>query len=132
MGMSNSPRRHGAARVAAAVLALAAAAPLPVAAARIVGGAAPSASAVQGAAAQPAQVQNDESASLRQGTIAAIDGRGARVQVQGVWLDLVDGKTQLLRNGRPAGLDTLKAGEAIRFTVVPGGAAPALKVIYVP
>ena len=62
-----------------------------------------------------------------------MDTQAARVQVQGVWLDVVTGKTQLLRNGEPAALETLKAGETIRFTVVPGaGAAPALKVIYAP
>ena len=38
------------------------------------------------------------------------------MQVQGVWIDLVAGKTQLLRNGQAAGFETLKAGEAIRFT----------------
>ncbi len=42
------------------------------------------------------------------------------MQVQGVWIELVAGKTQLLRNGQAAGFETLKAGEAIRFTVVSG------------
>ena len=94
---------------------------------------APSSSTVQAAAQQPAHVQADESASLRQGTIAAVDARGGRLQVQGIWLDLVADKTKLIRNGRPAGLDTLKAGESIRFTVAPGrGAAKSLGVIYVP
>ena len=101
---------------------------------RVGGAAAPAASAVQGATQQePAHVQADESASLRQGTVGAVDERGTRVQVQGIWLDVVAGKTQLLRNGQAAGLETLKPGEAIRFTVVPGsGVAPALKVIYAP
>ena len=100
---------------------------------RVGGGAAPSASAVQGGAQQPAPAQSDESASLRHGTIRAVDERAARIQVHGVWLDLVAGKTQLLREGRPAELDTLKPGEAIRFTTESvAGAAPALKVIYVP
>ena len=94
---------------------------------------APAASAVQTTAQQPAQVQADESASLRQGTIAAVDVRGGRVQVQGIWLDLVADKTKLIRNGRSAGLETLQAGESIRFTVAPGRhAAQSLGVIYVP
>ncbi len=102
-------------------------------AARVAGAPAPAASTVQAGAQQPAHVQTDESASLRQGTIGAVDERGSRVQMQGIWLDVVAGKTQLVRNGQPAGLETLKAGEAIRFTVAPGsGAAPAMKVIYAP
>ena len=67
------------------------------------GGAAPSsASAVRSAAQEPAHVQADESMSLRQGTVGAIDARATRVQVQGIWIELVAGKTQLLRNGRAA------------------------------
>ncbi len=100
---------------------------------RVDGAGAPAASAVQSSPQQAAAAQTDESASLRQGTIVAVDERGTRLQVQGIWLDVVAGKTQLLRNGRPAGLETLKAGETIRFTLVSGsGLAPAMKVIYAP
>ncbi|MDQ6638503.1 MAG: hypothetical protein M3Z15_02415 [Pseudomonadota bacterium] len=117
---------------AVTALALASATTL-ASAVRIGGAAAPAASAVQGTAQEPAQGQADESASLRQGTIGAVDERGMRLQVQGIWLDLVAGKTQLIRKGQAAGLETLKAGEAIRFTVVPGSSgASALKVIYAP
>ncbi|HEV7574683.1 MAG TPA: hypothetical protein VGO85_01455 [Caldimonas sp.] len=128
-----SPGRVRAASFALVALALASFANL-ASASRAGGAAPPAASAVQGAAQQPAQVQADESASLRQGTVAAVDERATRLQVNGVWLDLVEGKTQLVRDGRLAGLATLKAGEAIRFTVIPasGAAAPALKVIYAP
>ena len=116
---------------ATAVLALAATTTVATAT-RVGGGSAPAASAVQAAVPQPPHIQTDESASLRQGTIGAVDARGARLQVQGVWLDLA-ATTQLLRSGTPAGLDTLRAGESIRFTVLPGSAAaPTLKVIYVP
>ena len=105
-----------------------------VASASRVGGAPPpAASAVQAAAQQPAQAQADESASLRQGTVGAVDERGARVQVQGIWIDLVADKTQLLRNGRRAGLETLRAGEIDPLHRRAGrGAAPAMKVIYAP
>jgi hypothetical protein len=55
------------------------------------------------------------------------------VQVQGIWLDVVAGKTELRRHGQAAELATLKPGETIRFTVVPGsGATSAMKVIYAP
>ena len=124
-------------RARAAALGLVAAGLLPVAmvasASRVGGAPAPTASAVQGATQQPAHVQADESASLRQGTVGAIDARAMPVQVQGIWIDWVAGSTQLLRNGHAAGFDTLKAGEPIRFTVVSkSGAAPAMKVIYAP
>lgn len=100
---------------------------------RVSGAAPPAASAVQSATQEPAHVQADESASLRRGTVGAVDERATRVQVQGIWIELVAGKTQLLRNGQAAGLETLKPGEPIRFTVVPGsGAGPAMKVIYAP
>ncbi len=127
-----SPSRLRAACVLAAATALACVAQL-AAASRVTGSAAPAASSVLGTQQQPAHVQSDDSASLRQGTIGALDERAGRVQVHGIWLDLVAGKTQLLRGDRPAALDTLKVGESIRFTVLPGtGAAPALKVIYAP
>lgn len=115
-----------------AAVAIASVAPV-ASATRVGGGTAPAASTVQGSVQEPVHVQTDESASLRQGTVGAVDERGARVKVQGVWIGLVAGKTQLLRGGRPAGLETLKAGEPIRFTVESAsGGAPAMRVIYAP
>jgi hypothetical protein len=125
--------RIAAAACAGAAIALCAG---PAAATRVGGGVGqvPAASAVRAAPLEPAHLQTDESASLRQGTIAAIDAAGARVQMtQGVWLALDPAKTQLVRNGQTAGLETLKVGEAIRFTIVADPGAPAtMKVIYVP
>ena len=127
-----STSRSRAAGVAGAALALALIADLALAS-RVAGAGAPAASSVLATPQQPAHVQADESASLLQGTVGALDPRAGRVQVQGIWLDVVAGKTQLLRNDRPAAVDTLKVGESIRFTVMPGsGKAPALKVIYAP
>ncbi len=97
----------------------------------ISGATAPPASVVQAQPVQPANVQNDESASLRQGTITALDAKGARLQVQGIWLELVDGKTLAIRDGRTVGVDSLRVGETIRFTVAPGTAeAVSLRLIY--
>lgn len=97
------------------------------------GTALPSASAVQSSPQQAAKAQADESASLRQGTVTALDEPGARLQVQGVWLDIVSGKTQVLRGGRPVGIGTLKAGDVIRFTVAPGIVeALSLRLVYAP
>jgi hypothetical protein len=95
--------------------------------------AAPSASAVLMAPQQAAAAQADESASLRHGVVTALDPRGGRLQVQGVWLEVVADKTQLLRDGKPAALNTLKVGDAIRFMLAPGAAdGPSLRMIYVP
>jgi hypothetical protein len=106
----------------------------PAGATRVGGGQVPDASSVRAGPLEPAHLQADESASLRQGTIAAIDAAGARLHVtQGVWLALDRAKTQLVRNGQAAALETLQVGEAIRFTIVANPGAPAtMKVIYVP
>ena len=105
----------------------------PSLAVRVGGAAAPAASAVQGLVQQPARAQNDESASLRQGTITALDPSGARLQVQGTWLEIVDGKTLAMRQGKPVDLATLKIGDTIRFTVAPGSTeAASLRIIYAP
>ena len=94
---------------------------------------APAASAVLGTPQQAANAQADESASLRQGVITALDERGARLQVQGIWLEVVAGKTQVLRNGQPVKVDTLRVGDAIKFTVAPGAIeTQAARVIYAP
>ena len=106
---------------------------MPSHAVRVGGAPAPSASAVQALVPQAAQAQNDESASLRQGTVTALDPQGTRLQVQGQWLDVVDGKTLATRKGKTVGIDTLKVGDTIRFTVAPGNAeAASLRLIYVP
>ena len=118
---------------AAILLALGAAIGSASVASRVNGSSAPAASSVQGAPVQPASEQVDESASLRNGTVTALDERGTRVQVQGVWLDVVGGKTQLSHHGQPARIDTLRVGETVRFTVVPGATqGQALRVVYAP
>ena len=81
-----STRRVRAVLLACGAVGLASVAPFANAV-RVGGAPAPTASAVQGAAQEPAHVQADESASLRQGTIGAVDERGVRVRVQGVWID---------------------------------------------
>ena len=118
---------------AAILMALAATMASASVASRVNGSAAPAASAVLAATPRPAGDATDESSSLRQGMVTALDERGKRVQVQGIWLDVAGGKTQLSRHGQPAPIDSLRVGEAIRFTVAPGSAeAPSLRVIYAP
>jgi hypothetical protein len=129
MEPSLSRRRWRAAALAAFGLACAGA----VLASRVSVGSPPAASAVQGSVQQPKHVQTDESASLRQGVVGAVDERHSRIQVQGIWLETVAGKTKVLRGGRPVGLETLKVGEIIRFTVAPGSAGtPSVRLIYAP
>jgi hypothetical protein len=100
---------------------------------RVQNASAPAASEVTRMPQQASGAQADESASLRTGVITALDEHGARLQVQGIWLDLVAGKTQVVRNGQAAKLDTLKVGDAIKFMVVPGAStSQALRVIYAP
>lgn len=97
-----------------------------------VGGAPPPPS-VRLAPQEAAQAQADDSASLRQGLVTAIGERGERLQVQGIWLDVVAGQTQVLRNGQPVRLDSLQTGQTIRFTLAPGSPErPALRVVYAP
>lgn len=118
---------------AAALLVLGLAAASASVASGVVGAQAPAASSVQAARHQPASAQADESASLREGAVTALDERGSRLQVQGVWLAIVAGKTQIVRQGRKVGADTLKVGETIRFTVAPAGTeAPSLRMVYAP
>lgn len=136
--MTSSIAHRARSRIAAAACAGAALAVFagPAGATRVGGsaGGAPDASSVRASPPEPAHLQTDESASLRQGTIAAIDAAGARVQMtHGIWLAVDPAKTQLVRNGQAAALQSLKVGEAIRFTIVTNPAAPAtMKVIYVP
>ncbi len=99
---------------------------------RVDAGAAPAASAVMKSPQQSAAAQADESASLRHGIVTALDPRGVRLQVQGIWLEVVADKTQLLRDGKPAALDTLKVGDPVRFMLAPGAEGQALRTIYVP
>ena len=100
-------------------------------ASRVGNGAAGAPKAPPGAKAEAVASQADDSNSLRQGTITAINERGDRLQVQGVWCDVGAGQTMLIRDGQQARLDSLKTGELIRFTLAPGASErPVLRVIY--
>ena len=105
----------------------------PALAARVVGDAAPAPGAVRTLARQQPAASADESTNLRHGTITALDPSGKRLQVQGTWLEIVEGKTVATRDGRDVALATLKVGETIRFTAVAGTTeAASLRWIYAP
>ncbi len=115
------------------VAALALALSSPSVASRVESATAPASAAVMSAPQQAAAAQADESASLRHGVITAIDERGSRLQVQGIWLEVAAARTQVVRNGEPAKVESLRVGDAIKFMVAPGtGEAQMLRVIYAP
>lgn len=71
------------------------------------------------------------------GVIAAVrassDPRGVRVQIDGRWWLVLDGRTSVLRDGRLVGAEALAVGQAVRFTLAtatPG--ETALGIVHVP
>ena len=129
--MRNTVRMHWPRAALVALAGLGAA--LGAGASRVGDGPAPSASSVQASAQQSAQAPADDSASLRHGTVTAIDRKARRIQIQGVWAEVAPGKTMLLRQGTPAALETLRVGEPIRFTAASTSPSTAtLRVIYAP
>ena len=91
-------------------------------------------SAVQAAAQQPAQVQADESASLRQGTIAAVDERGAACRCRASGSSWSHGKTAADAQRAAGRLESLGRARRSASRGRPRRAAPrsAMKVIYAP
>lgn len=80
--------------------------------------------------ARPAPAPN---AKVRQGLVTAVNQGGGRVEIGGVWYVVVTGRTQLVRAGRPVGIDALKKGQSLSFTVLEQAAGPAtLGVAHVP
>ena len=75
----------------------------------------------------------DDSSSLRQGTISAVNDARDQIEVNGSWLKLAAGKTQVFRQGRAVDRDVLAKGQTVKFTLMPGQADRfTLGVIYVP
>ena len=112
------------------VLSAAAASALAV---RVVSAPAPKPDAVREAASAAGASRPDESNSLRAGVITGLSEKADRVEVQGTWLDIVDGKTRIFRRGTAIAPSALQKGVKIRFTVAPGtGGRSTLGVVYVP
>ena len=100
---------------------------------RVVSEPAPKPGAVREAASAAGANRADESNSLREGVITALSETADRVEVQGTWLDIVDGKTRIFRRGTAIAPSALQKGVKIRFTVAPGtGGRSTLGVVYVP
>jgi hypothetical protein len=95
----------------------------------------PAPEAVRRSAQAPAAVQADESSSLRQGLVTQVEPQASRVQVQGVWLQAVAGRTVVIRDGRAVPFDVLRKGQIVKYTLAAGApsSSPAtLGAVYVP
>ena len=103
-------------------------------AAAVAGASAPSAESTrQVVSAQAAASHADDSSSMREGVITAVNEKRDQVEINGAWLRLVAGKSIVFRNGRSAQFNELGKGQKVKFTLAPGVADRAtLGAIYVP
>ena len=78
--------------------------------------------------------QADDRNALRTGTITAVSDKRDQVEINGSWLKLTDGQTQVFRRGRLVkGADELAKGQTVRFTLAPSATdVTTLGVVYVP
>ncbi len=111
----------------------------PAIAARVANESAPSVAGKQQAAAAvtapvAATPSADDSSSLREGVITAINDKRDQIEVNGSWLKVVAGSTRVFRQGRTVNAgDELVKGSKVKFTLAPGAADRAtLGVVYVP
>ena len=75
----------------------------------------------------------DANHAMREGVVTRIDPQGGRLEIQGEWHSMVWGETHLYQHGHSARPDALKVGQAIRYSVLEGGAgSKRLGVLYVP
>lgn len=102
-------------------------------AARAIDAPPPTRAAVLNAPQVDAALQADDRSSLRQGLVGSVSASGDAVLVNGAWFFIVEGRTQLFRNGRPAPAGALAKGQLVKFTLAPGTAdRKTLGVVYVP
>ena len=102
-------------------------------AARAIDAPPPTRAAVLNAPRVDAAVQADDRSSLRQGMVGSVSASGDAVLVNGAWFFIVEGRTQLFRDGRPAPAGALANGQWLKFTLAPGTAdRRTLGVVYVP
>lgn len=102
-------------------------------AARAIDAPPPTRAAVLNAPQADAALQADDRSSLRLGVVDLVNANGDAVLVNGAWFFIVEGRTQLFRNGRPAPAGALAKGQVVKFTLAPGVAdRRTLGVVYVP
>ena len=76
--------------------------------------------------------QTDGSSSLSDGLVAAVNDKGDQIEVHGTWLKLVDGQTQVFRQGKRVTGTALAKGQRIRFSLAAGADRTTLGLVYVP
>jgi hypothetical protein len=93
----------------------------------------PTRAAVLNAPRPDPAAQADDSSSLRQGVVTDVSPKGDWVYVNGSWLGIVEGRTQLFQRGSAAQASQISKGQLLKFTLVPGAAdRKTLGVVYVP
>ncbi|KNZ32997.1 MAG: hypothetical protein AD742_08460 [Methylibium sp. NZG] len=93
----------------------------------------PTPAAVLNAPKPDTATQADDRSSLRQGVVRDVSADRAWVYVNGTWLRIAEGSTQLFRQGRAVHASALSKGQLLRFTLAPGAAdRTTLGVVYVP
>ena len=116
------------------ITALAMAASGPAWAVRVEGAAAPAADTARRAETPNNKAaQADDSSSMREGVIAGVSAKRDQVEINGSWLNAVDGVTHVFRRGQVVGRAALAKGQKVRFTLAPGAAGrTTLGAVYVP
>lgn len=74
----------------------------------------------------------DDSSSMREGVISAISDKRDQVEINGTLFKIVQGKTQVIRNGRSVKPDDLAKGQKVRFTLAGASDRATLGAVYVP
>lgn len=92
----------------------------------------PTAEAVRNAAPPTTASLTEASNNLTDGMIASINDKGDQIEVHGTWLKLVDGQTQVYRQGKRVTGSALAKGQRIRFSLAAGADRTTLGLVYVP
>lgn len=92
----------------------------------------PTAEAVRNAAPPSTASLTDASNNLADGMIASVNDKGDQIEVHGTWLKLVDGQTQVFRQGKRVTGSALAKGQRIRFSLAAGADRTTLGLVYVP
>lgn len=106
---------------------------LPGHATRAAGASPPAPEAVRAVRQVSPLAQADDSSGLRQGVVSAVSPQNHWVFVNGTWLGVTEGRTQLFRRGQPVPASVLAPGQLLKFNLAPGrNDGTTLGVVYVP
>lgn len=100
---------------------------------RVTGAPAPPPDIVRRAGQPSSAAQADDTSSLRDGVITAVSAEGDQIEINGSWLNLVDGKTRVFQQGRTVKRDYVTKGQKVKFNLAPSDPKRAtVGVLYVP